>query len=129
MLKEVARAVTILSAAVAMPAFAASSFQYTCSNIAFAYVNNQATLQAMCLQANGNANASTLVLNGISNQNGNLVMGSGASSFQQSCGNIQITANGSSVTLSALCRTTSGSSNPTSIALDGISNNNGNLTY
>jgi hypothetical protein len=33
------------------------------------------------------------------------------------------------VTLSALCRTSGGSSNQTSIELNGINNNNGNLSY
>lgn len=110
-------------------AFAGSSFQQTCSNIAFAYSGNNAAVQATCLRANGTPNASSLVIKGISNQNGKLVNSGGASSFQQSCGNINITVTTSSATLNAFCRTTSGASNSTSIALDGISNNNGNLTY
>jgi len=110
-------------------AFAASSFQNTCSNITFAYSGNNAAVQAVCLRANGTPNSTSLVIQGISNQNGQLTGGgSGPASFQQSCGNIQILADGSSVQLSALCRTTGGQSNPTGIELDGISNNNGVLS-
>ncbi len=106
-----------------------STFQQTCSNIAFAYSGNSPALQATCLRANGTPNASSLVITGISNQNGKLTNSGGASSFQQSCGNIQISVSTSAATLTAFCRTTSGSSNSTSIPLTGISNNNGNLTY
>ena len=111
------------------PALATSTFQNTCSNIQFVYSGNNAALQAVCLRANGTPNASTLLLQGISNQNGHLTQGSGASTFQQSCGNIRIIVDGANVTLTALCRTTAGSSNATSLPLNNISNNNGNLTY
>jgi hypothetical protein len=114
-------------AAAMAPALAASSFQNSCSNIAFAYVNNQAGLQAVCLRADGTANPSTLILQGTSNQNGKLTQGSGASTFQQSCGNIHITIDGANVTLAAYCRTSGGSSSATSIPLNNISNNNGTL--
>ncbi len=119
----------LLLIAVAGTAFASSTFQGSCSNITFAYVNNQAALQAVCLRANGTANPSTLLLQGVGNNNGTLVQGSGASTFQQSCGNIQIQVQGAQVVLSALCRTAGGASNPTSLPLNGIGNNNGNLTY
>ena len=112
----------------ATPALATSSFQDTCSNIGFAYAaDNSATLQAVCLRADGTANKTSLVLQGISNQNGKLTQGSGASSFQKSCGNIQILVNGPYVTLAAYCRMTNGSSNSTSLSLNGISNQNGTL--
>lgn len=118
------------AAAVPGAALAASGFQNTCSNIAFAYdANNNATLTAVCLRANGTANQTALVLQGISNQNGNLVQGGGASSFQQSCGNIQITATPAGANLTAYCRTSSGGSNATGLPLNNIGNNNGNLTY
>lgn len=111
-------------------AMAASGFQNTCSNIAFAYdANNNATLRAACLRANGTANQTSLVLQGISNQNGSLVQGGGASSFQQSCGNIQITATPAGANLTAYCRTSSGASNATSLPLNNIGNSNGILTY
>jgi hypothetical protein len=67
------------------------------------------------------------MLQGISNQNGTLTQGSGASTFQQSCGNIQIIVTGPNLLLSAICRTSSGGSNSTSLSLDNISNNNGTL--
>ena len=118
----------MFAAVAATPAFAASTFQNTCSQIHFAYSGNNATLSAVCLRANGTANQTSLTLQGISNQNGKLVQGSGASTFQQSCGNIVIDVDGPYVTLTALCRTTGGASNPTSLSLDNINNNNGNLT-
>jgi CVNH domain len=116
-----------IMALAATPALADNTFQNTCSNITFAYSGNNASLQAVCLRANGTPNHSVLILQGISNQNGKLTQGTGASTFQQSCGYIQIIVNGPDVELSALCRTTSGSSNPTSLSLNNISNNNGNL--
>lgn len=129
MLKCILFSACVFTAVAASPAFAASSFQNTCSEIHFAYSGDAATLKAVCLRRNGSANSSTLTLQGISNQNGNLTQGSGASTFQQSCGNIHIVVNSSSaVTLTALCRTTGGASNATSLPLNNISNNNGNLT-
>ncbi len=120
----------ILLACIAPFAMAASSFQNSCSNIEFAYGNgSDATLKAVCLQSDGRAVPASLTLQGISNQNGKLTQGSGASSFQQSCGNIQIlVGGGGDVTLSAVCRTSSGSPNETSLSLDGINNENGVLT-
>jgi hypothetical protein len=119
-----------LAVLVAPSAFAASNFQNTCSNIQFVYSGSDAAVQATCLKADGSPNSSKLVIQGIGNQNGKLVQGSGASTFQKSCGNIQIEVKTSSiVTLSALCRTSGGSSNQTSIELNGINNNNGNLSY
>jgi hypothetical protein len=50
------------------------------------------------------------------------------STFQKSCGNIQvIIGNSPNTTLSALCRMSNGSSIATSLSLNGIGNNNGNL--
>lgn len=122
-------AATVTAAALfaAQPATAASTFPYTCSNIGFAYSGNSATLQAVCLQANGAPHATSLTLMGISNQNGHLTQGSGASTFQQSCGSIKIDTDGPVVTLSAYCRMSSGSSTSTSLSLNNIGNNNGNL--
>ncbi len=131
MLKKALSVALVLTATVAATAIAApSTFQGTCSNIQFVYANNQPTLSAVCLRSNGTSNPTTLTLQGISNQGGNLVQGSGASTFQQSCGNIQInvSSNGSQVTLSALCRTSGGSINATSLPLNGIGNNNGTLS-
>jgi CVNH domain len=118
----------LLASLAVSPAFAENTFQNTCSEIRFAYDGNNATIKAVCLRANGTANPTSLTLQGISNQNGKLTQGTGASTFQQSCGNIQILVNnGPNATLSALCRTTSGSSVATSLSLNNISNNNGNL--
>lgn len=112
----------------ATPAFADNSYQNTCSNIAFAYSGSDAAITAVCLRADGAPNATKLILQGISNQNGKLTQGTGASSFQKSCGNIQILVNnGPNTTLSAICRTSGGTSTATSLSLNNISNNNGNL--
>lgn len=112
-------------------AMAASNFQDTCSNIRYAYVHNAATLKATCLRRNGTAKRTMLPIMGIGNENGRLVMDSdGPSSFQESCGNIHITADDpATVTLSAFCRSASGNSFETSIPLNGIVNRNGNLRY
>lgn len=110
---------------------AASSFQDTCSNIRYAYYQNTAMLKATCLRRNGTAKKTMLPIKGIANDNGRLVKESnGPSSFQESCGNIQINAvDPSNVILSAFCRTMSGNSIETSIPLNGIVNRNGNLRY
>lgn len=130
MSKKIVCVLFVLALTATGAAFAApSTFQGTCSNITFVFSGNNAAVQATCLRANGTPNQTSLVLQGIGNQGGTLTQGSGASTFQQSCGNIQIQATASGVTLSALCRTASGSSNATSLPLNGIGNNNGTLTY
>ncbi|HET6309028.1 MAG TPA: hypothetical protein VFG12_17690 [Rhodopila sp.] len=119
----------LLAAAGASPAFAASNFPNSCSQINFAYAaNNSPTISAVCLRANGTANPTSLVIQGVTNQNGSLTQGGGASTCQSSCGNIQIGINGTNVTLNAYCRTASGSSVPSSLPLNNISNSNGVLT-
>jgi hypothetical protein len=127
MSKKLLCVAAVLTALTSSPAFAGNTYQNTCSNIAFAYAGNEASIHAMCLRANGTPNQTQLILQGISNQNGKLTQGSGPSTFQQSCGNIQVIVNGPGTLLSALCRTTSGNSNSTSLSLNNISNNNGNL--
>jgi CVNH domain len=118
----------VLAALASTSAFADNSYQNTCSEIRFAYSGKNATMQAVCLRADGTPNATSLVLQGISNQNGKLVQGSGPSTFQMSCGNIQIlNDNGPNTTLSAICRTTSGASIATALPLNNIANNNGTL--
>jgi hypothetical protein len=116
-----------LLGSIATPALGDSTFQNTCSEIRFAYSGNNATIQATCVRADGSPNPTSLTLSGISNDNGQLKTGSGPSTFQKSCGNIQIFIDGPGVTLSALCRMTAGSANPTSLPLNNISNNNGTL--
>ena len=112
----------------AAPAFADNTFQSTCSEIRFAYQGSNAALQAVCLRTDGTPNATSLVLQGISNENGKLTQGSGPSTFQKSCGNIQILVdNGPAVTLSAICRMINGNTQPTSLPLNNIVNNNGML--
>ena len=112
----------------ASPASAASTFPNTCSNTTFTW--NAAALpviQSYCLKANGQPNMTSMVLMGISNQNGRLVQGTGNSTFQMSCGSIQILANTPNVMLSAYCRTSAGTSEASSLSLNNIGNNNGVL--
>lgn len=116
-------------AGIASASAAPSTFQNTCSNIAFGYQGSDAALNAVCLKKDGSPNASSLLIQGISNQNGKLTAGSGSSSFQQSCGDIQVMVDGPNVSISALCRKTDGSSVPSTIELQGVSNNDGKLTY
>lgn len=118
----------VLTVLASSAALAQNFYQNTCSNIAFAYSGNDASIHTVCLRANGTPNQTQLILQGISNQNGKLTQGTGPSTFQQSCGNIQVIVNGPNSLLSALCRTTNGSSNSTSLSLNNISNNNGNLS-
>jgi hypothetical protein len=63
----VSAAIIVMIASVAL---AGSSFQNTCSNIEFAYLGNEAGINAVCLRRDGSPNATSLVLMGISNQNG-----------------------------------------------------------
>jgi hypothetical protein len=117
----------LLVAAVS-PALADSTFPNTCSQIEFAYAGNDPTIKAVCLKADGTTNPTSLTIQGINNENGMLKQGTGPSTFQKSCGNIRVIANGTFVQLSAQCRATSGMSQPTSVPLNGISNNNGVLS-
>ena len=118
-----------LLAAAMSPAFAESTFPFTCSEIQFAYSGANATIKAMCLKQDGTPNATSLTLQGISNENGMLKGGgSGPATFQKSCGDIRILVNGPNVLLAALCRNTAGQSQASSLSLNGISNNNGNLS-
>lgn len=107
---------------------APSTFQNTCSNIEFVYEGNEAAISAVCLRSDGTPHASAFIIPGISNQNGVLTAGEGASTFQQSCGDITIEAEVNNVTLSANCRMGSGESNETSIEILGVGNIDGNLS-
>ncbi|HUJ48439.1 MAG TPA: CVNH domain-containing protein [Rhizomicrobium sp.] len=121
-------AIGLAAFSAASPASANSTFPYTCSNTSFQYSpTGQAAIQSTCLQANGMPNRTILILAGISNQNGKLVQGPGASTFQQSCGSIAIMTEGPIVTLTAYCRMSNGSSNSTSLSLNNIANDNGKL--
>ncbi len=121
-------AACLLAGLAATPAVAENTFQNTCSEIRFAYSGNNPALQAVCLRVDGTPNATSLVLEGIHNENGRLVRGTGQSTFQKSCGNIRILVdNGPNVTLSALCRMSNGSTNPTSLELHNVANHFGRL--
>ncbi|WP_297341157.1 CVNH domain-containing protein [Pseudophaeobacter sp.] len=110
-------------------ALAGSSFQNTCSNFQFSYLGNDAGITATCLTSNGDANQTSIVIRGISNQNGILTQDGAPSSFQKSCGNIGLWSDLRSVTLTANCRAPNGEFIETSIEIDGISNQDGVLSY
>lgn len=109
------------------PAPAQNTYQNSCSNIIFVFVNNAPALRATCRKSNNTYNTSTLPLVGIANNNATLTQGSGPSTFQSTCGNIQILVDGPVTTLSAICLNKDKSAQPASLSLNGISNNNGNL--
>lgn len=109
--------------------FGGSSFQNTCSNFQFSYLGNDAGITATCLTSNGDANQTSIVIRGISNQNGILTQDGAPSSFQKSCGNIGLWSDLRSVTLTANCRAPNGEFIETSIEIDGISNQDGVLSY
>lgn len=109
---------------------APSTFQQTCSNIEFAYLGSDAGVAATCLTAAGAPNQTSIIVPGISNENGTLTQSGGASSFQKSCGNIDIQITGTAgVFLTALCRDGNGNSQSTSIEIEGLGNNDGNLAF
>ena len=69
-------AIAVAAAFAASPASANSTFPYTCSNTSFQWsAAGQATIASTCLQANGQPHMTSLVLMGISNQNGHLTQG------------------------------------------------------
>jgi len=120
---------SISAAILSTAAWSGSSFQNSCSNFQFSYLGNDAGITATCLRANGEANQTSIVINGISNQNGFLTHDGAPSSFQQSCGNIGLLSDLRSVTLTANCRASNGEFIETSIEIEGISNQNGVLSY
>lgn len=105
-----------------------STFQNYCSNIEFLLDDNKPTLQAVCPKDDGKFITSTLTLENIGNVDGVLTEADGNSTFQQSCGNIQIQVDGPFVTLTAVCFNTSGQPVSTSYDLNGISVDDGQLT-
>ena len=106
-----------------------STFQRSCSAIHFALSNGNPAVQANCKRINGTSKTSTLVLRGISNEDGKLVQGSGVSSFHRSCTTIAISVVGQAVVLAAQCRPVNGAAVSAVLALDGIDNINGDLKY
>ncbi|CAN0033517.1 unnamed protein product [Chrysoparadoxa australica] len=107
----------------------ASTFQNTCSNIAFQYGSDgSAQIAAVCLKANGMPNQTSIAMPPIGNNNGMLEMGGNAATFQMSCGNIMLEAEVDGVTLYANCRTSIGEFMETSIPVSGINNSDGTLT-
>lgn len=116
----------ILCAAVSS-ATATSTFQNYCSEIQFIFKDNKPTLSAVCRNDDNKFNTSTLTLDGIDNVNGTLTASEGTSSFQNSCGDIEIMVDGPYVTLTANCFNDGGEVISTSFPLENISSNNGQL--
>lgn len=111
---------------VEVPNAPGSSFQYTCYNSSFNSAS--AVLSATCQTNAGSYLQARITLLGISYSNGMLVQqGSSASSYQASCPNLSLQilpgmVNGSNVNLTGTCN-----GSPVSLALNGISNQNGVL--
>lgn len=109
---------------------ASSSFQNSCSNIKWSVSENGLRVSAQCQTQNGAYNATSILVRGLSNENGRLVITPGEStSFQHSCRSININPYTNQVTLSAICKTRTGSDNQTDIELTNIENRNGKLVY
>jgi hypothetical protein len=125
--------VAILATAAATPSKAESSFQNSCSQIGFVYDLSAAgapTLKATCLTTGGGTMAASLVLKGISNENGYLTRGALTtnSTFQQTCGNIHIDVIDTEfVRLAAFCKENDGTYRYTTLGLNNITNVNGTL--
>jgi CVNH domain len=118
--------VTLLTATVASPAFARSpsTYQYSCRNISL----NSNVLYATCKKRDGNEKKTAVLLRGIDNQNGYLVdTGSNSpATFSLSCYSTGVTGN----QLSGICFKINRAEAVLSITLiQGIRNDNGNLTY
>ncbi len=115
----------LLGAVLAAPAMAESSYQNTCSNTGFVFSGADAALTGTCLRRDGSPNKTTLIIKGVSNKDGILTQGEGASSFQKSCGSIQIKRG----VLSANCRMRNAMFRASSLVLPDIANINGELKY
>src|SRR5215212_5970843 len=106
MWKSMLPAASMFALCAAGPASAQTSnqntYQNSCSNISFVFVNNAPAMRATCRKSDNTYNTSTLLLPGISNNNATLTQGSGPSTFQTTCGNIQILVDGPISTLSAI---------------------------
>ena len=110
-------------------ALAQSSFTETCSNYGFVYSGINGAIHATCLKPDGTPNDTTMVLTGIVTVKGVLtnLHSSVPSNFQSNCGSIGIFADGPYVTLTATCRVDGNQFLQSSIQLDNINNNDGNL--
>jgi CVNH domain len=107
------------------PALAGSSFQRSCFRPDMAID----LLTAYCDDRNGQAQAASIRVRGIENQNGNLVDTRNRrkkSTFQNSCTNIRLY---NERYITASCTTRSGMQKFTYVELNGIANINGRLLY
>jgi hypothetical protein len=115
----------VAGCAVVPPADAQSSstYQNSCGNI---FIEG-ATLVATCRRVDGSFHQTSIMLEGIENIDGQLqfTQPGQPASFQNSCRNIRVAGS----TLTAICRRTDGSYEPTSLDTLGISNIDGHLRY
>ncbi|MDY6901943.1 MAG: CVNH domain-containing protein [Cyanobacteriota bacterium] len=124
LLAAIGFAITCAGVAVNAPANAApSTYQNSCRNVNVV----EDVLEANCLTRDGREVYTNLRLRGIENIDGNLraTNSNRPSNFYQTCGNLSIRAN----VLRATCRTRNGQWRNTAIALNGIDNIDGNLSY
>jgi hypothetical protein len=113
-------------------ALAGTTYQLSCFNIGIGFTaQGLPLLVATCGRVNGTIVPANLLLNGISNQDGNLVQGSitTPSTFQQSCGISNVRIDTANTTIVAYCRKTNGSFVSTALALPSIANIDGTLAY
>ncbi len=101
----------------------ASSFADSCTNISI----NNGKLLATCKTKNGSNQNTSLTIQGVYNNNGQLVQGdiSKASTFNQTCTDVSMEGD----ELSVYCRQNNGESRRSAVRLRGIHNNDGKLTY
>jgi hypothetical protein len=100
-----------------------SSFQSSCTNISVV----GATLSATCRRVDGSFNRTSIVLRGIANVNGRLMLTQpdDPATFQDSCQNIRVIGD----TLTATCRKIDGAFVQTSVLIPNIANANGHLQF
>jgi hypothetical protein len=99
----------------------------TCSNIAVSFAGTQVGITAICQRSDGAPNETSVILSDISNLDGVLTRSRGPSTFQRSCGSIRVSMQGDALILHARCKSLAGYYQPTSIEIDRLSNQNGEL--
>jgi hypothetical protein len=109
----------------------ASTFQDSCENIRYGVDKRGMPIAlANCLKADGQTpNETAVALRGFHNNEGRLTAGAGASSFQQSCQEIQVNVRDGHVRIDASCQKSSGEWVSTSTILYDVHNNDGQLQH
>jgi hypothetical protein len=113
-------------------ALAGTTYQLSCVNVGIGFTTQGVPgLVAVCPKVNGSFVTTSLVLGGISNQDGRLVQGAitEPSSFQLTCGISNLVIDSANTTIVAFCRKKNGSFVSTSLSLPNIVNSDGRLVY